>query len=250
MMSPPCETWSVSRGQPYTIDGKTVQGPPKLRNYQYPHGLPHLTNKQHEQTITGSKLLYNTLQILLALMRTGAIAIIEHPANPTWHPQQSELCSIWKLPIFQILLTIPYNRLTTFNQSIHGQVTLKPTTFFTTRITTTTIRKHLFRRHSTCHSPEKTQPFTIGTTKDSAGKTTFNTAKLKEYPPSLNKAIALIILDSISEHRQFSNHTLTDNDSPETYKHLFEIFKQHFDEYTEQTREIGHDFWHESTKRS
>ena len=193
------------------------------------------------QTITGTVLLQHAILLTTHLFSKGGITIIEHPATPIWQPNHTELCSIWKTQELQILTSLPTNSKYTFKQSIHGQIASKPTTFFTSRIDKDIIIKNLYRNHNTCHKPEQTNhTFQIGI--DQKNKQ-FNTAQLKEYPPSLNKAIALIFLQQINRNRLNTNH-LTPPKEPETqYIQQFKHYHIPYDEYETQQFQMGQDYW-------
>jgi hypothetical protein len=195
----------------------------------------------------GTTLLQNTLTLFLHIQPRGGIALIEHPAPPIWHEDYPQLCSIWKLPQVNIIKECPTTLTHTFKQSIHGQIAPKPTTFLTCRIDKDIIRKFLYKRQRTCHKPTPTtDTFQIGISEHNTKQ--FNTAQLKEYPPSLNRAIALIINDQIQLHRANDKHTnqpttLT-TEQQEQILDTFKPYQLQFDDYMEQTREFGADYWH------
>jgi hypothetical protein len=78
----------------------------------------------------------------------------------------------------------------------------------------------------------------------------FHTAQLKEYPPSLNRAIALIINDQIQIHRANDRRnnipTQLSTEQQQQILDTFQPYQLQFDEYMEQTREFGADYWHPS----
>ena len=246
IFAPPCETWSVARGNPYTnSNNQLCSGPPKLRNATHPQGLPFLNQKQHTQTLTGTTLLQHTILLALQAIANNALVIIEHPAQPIWAKDAEQLCSIWKLHPFHALLTLPNTQLYTFKQSIHGQITSKPTTFFIANIDKPIVTRNLYHRHTTRTNPAQTnQPFHIGLNQQKQ----FNTAQLKEYPPSLNKAIALMILQQIrSQHQAPQLPALCIHKLNADIIQLFSPYQLHYDDYMDTQLHMGQDYWSSTT---
>eukprot|EP00975_Prorocentrum_lima_P064084 12895395-Prorocentrum_lima.AAC.1 len=60
-----------------------------------PWGLGSLTSKEKKQVVLANDLLWYSIHLAAMASRTGALAIIEHPAEPI---DQPGFCSIWKLP--------------------------------------------------------------------------------------------------------------------------------------------------------
>ena len=76
-----------------------------------------------------------------------------------------------------------------------------------------------------------------------------DTSHLKEYPPSLNKAIALLILRQSTYTRQ-NPYTLADSPhftpsrlTYQQYQQLCKPYLTHHDEYTEDVTYMGPDYW-------
>ena len=73
---PPCETWSAARLLP--------DGPPPLRSFDEPYGLPALPARSWAQVEVGTRLVLFIIEMLYLCARTGGCGFIEHPAFPVW----------------------------------------------------------------------------------------------------------------------------------------------------------------------
>ena len=123
------------------------------------------------------------------MIRTGGIGLLEHPADIGGE----DSVSIWKTKEMLALIHAPCSSKVTFNQGKHGSPGKKPTTFLLVRLEK--IRNYLFKNQCE-ETPEEAQaPKETLLGLDEKGN--FRTAKAKEYPPSLCKAIAHGILDEL-----------------------------------------------------
>ena len=170
---PPCNTWSRARN----IDLGEVHGPRVIRAPDAPWGLPSLRIGELRQVILGTLLLGFAFECMVALATCSGAGLLEHPKDP----EKPEYVSIWRLPILQLLLTLPRMRLITLSQGLFGAPTPKPTTFLVLGMAT--LEMDLHRHRLSGHLP---QGCSIG--KDSSGN--YRTAPLKEYPPALCQAVA------------------------------------------------------------
>jgi hypothetical protein len=170
---PPCNTWSRARN----IDLGEVHGPRVIRAPDAPWGLPSLRIGELRQVMLGTLLLGFAFECMVALATCSGAGLLEHPKDP----EKPEYVSIWRLPILQLLLTLPRMRLITLSQGLFGAPTPKPTTFLVLGMAT--LEMDLHRHRLSGHLP---QGCSIG--KDSSGN--YRTAPLKEYPPALCQAVA------------------------------------------------------------
>ena len=131
-------------------------------------------------------LLHVAFSLFVELLGAGGFALIEHPAVPS----RVRAPSIWKLSHVQWLLRSPAVTSRTFKQSVHGQIAAKPTTFLLLRLDGISKYLYSFQGHSV---PLARVQQLHGRNASGA----WNTAAAKEYPPSLCRAIACAVKDSI-----------------------------------------------------
>ena len=220
---PPCETWSAARHNML----EDASAPP-LRSEQHPWGLDSLELKHYIQLATGSKLLQVVLLFFTVLLGNGGFGLAEHPAKSK---TVRTAASIWKLSYTRFLQKTPAIQTHTFDQDVHGQISRKPTTFMCLRLAT--IRQYLY----SYQGGEKKLPQgpLIGKSADG----TFKSAPAKEYPESLNRAIALAIKDTLDSNllgRQ--SHYPTDHEIDEVTLH-HALFQQ-FDPYNPEAFQKMH----------
>ena len=178
---PPCETWSRARG--VELSGK--KGPRILRTPDEPWGLSSLGLRELRQLIFGSTLLLFMLETFAMVTVAGGAALLEHPAEP----DESTLVSIWRLVLVAALEELPGVTRHRLKQGCMGSESSKPTDLLCANLHTLPRRlKECQLRSGPMHASS------IGMNADG----TFKTGKLKEYPPALNRAIALAFSDAIS----------------------------------------------------
>ena len=170
---PPCNTWSKVRAVALP-DGK---GPRVVRTPEEPWGRMSMRLGELEQVTLGTILLGFSFECVAAMAMHSGAGLIEHPRDP----EEDDTVSIWRLPILQALLQMPEMRLVHLAQGLFGAASAKPTTLLALRL------PHLERD---LHAGMVTSimPQGASTGKDESGH--FRTAPLKEYPPSLCKALA------------------------------------------------------------
>ena len=176
---PSCETWSAARHAP--------GGPPPVRSYDDPWGLPGLTRKQWAQVATGTKLIQFLVDLLLVAAQLGLCGFIEHPQFPVWL-MQVRPSSIWMLHSLRTLARLECFQLCPFDQCIFELCAKKPTTLMLLRLST--FRDLALTRgcggrcsHSSGHRPLQ------GIQQDGS----FSTARAKIYPEAMNRALAIAV---------------------------------------------------------
>jgi len=132
----------------------------------------------------GHVLLGFSILGMIMLYSSEGFGVLEHPGEP----DDPQAASIWRLPIIKMLLNMPGFDLFECAQGLLGADSRKRTGLLTLRIPSLPI--HL-RNNALSADLPKTQ--TIGV--DAEGR--FRTAKLKEYPPALCKALAESFADSL-----------------------------------------------------
>lgn len=183
---PPCETFTAARHMP--------DGPPPIRSYDWPQGLPHNSMKSWRQTRVGSILMRFMLTVVCAVARTGGIAFMEHPAFPVWIASKRP-CSVWSSKVVRWIKRLNCAQLITFDQCLFGCKARKPTTFLLIRMPSLWKEIANRGRAGRCDHPPGAHKVLKG--KDDEG--VFNTAVAKIYPEKLNLAIAEAAYKSVSE---------------------------------------------------
>ena len=125
----------------------------------------------------GHLLLGFSLHAMILLSTVQGSGALEHPAEPT----DEHAASIWRLPLMQFILSLPGFAHLEFAQGLLGADSTKRTGLLTLNLPD--LPRYL-RANAVCAHLPRAQ--TIGT--DEHGQ--FRTAKLKEYPAALCKALA------------------------------------------------------------
>ena len=184
---PPCETWSRARGKPFAHPGAGQRrGPRIIRTLQEIWGMSSLSLRELAQVKVGNLLMGFQLVAMAALSCTGGVAVLEHPATPP----EPEAASIWRTPIMQLLLQLPGFEMITLAQGLWGAQTAKPTTLAI--LNAPELRGEL---HAGMVTKDLPGGMSIG--RDATGQ--WATAKLKEYPPGLCRALARGILKAVQK---------------------------------------------------
>ena len=170
---PPCNTWS--RARHHMLDNG--KGPRVVRTPTEPWGLCSLSLKELKQVSIGTLLLSFAFQGIAALSIHSGTGFVEHPRDP----EQDHMVTIWRLPILQLLLRLPNMRLIHLAQGLFGAPSAKPTTLLVLGMRS--LEKELNIQRVAANLPTGTS---VG--KSESGQ--FLTAPLKEYPPSMCRAIA------------------------------------------------------------
>ena len=174
---PPCETFSAAR--------LLEHGPPPLRSYDEPLGLPCNSQRQWLQTTLGTTLMQFIIEMLVWCACSGGCGFLEHPAYPVWSIR-SRPASTWASKPIRWLKRLHCSAVTTFDQCLFGCEGRKPTTFLTIRLPHL---RHLIRglghRGRCNHGPVRHPPLQG---LNSHGE--FKTAIAKIYPQALSAAVA------------------------------------------------------------
>eukprot|EP00438_Fugacium_kawagutii_P009479 Skav204852 [mRNA] locus=scaffold1883:147216:148808:+ [translate_table: standard] len=177
LCGPPCNTWSRARGV-QLADGDHHRAPRVLRHSDSPWGDLCLALRELCQVIDANGLLGFAIEAFLRILLRHGVGILEHPQAP----EEDTLVSIWKLPLVQLLLTLPGADMVHLHQGRLGAPTPKPTSLLTANLPD--LPRDLSAWHLTEIDPKGGA---IG--RDSLGG--FRTSPLKEYPPAMCQAIAL-----------------------------------------------------------
>ena len=175
LAGPPCETWSKARA----VQTGTTRGPqPRvLRDAHELWGFPQLRLRELDQVCIGNLLLCFAAEAFLRLAATGGIAAIEHPKEP----DDPELASIWRLPLFEAPCRLPGVELMSLSQGLLGAKSMKPTQLLCLNLPG--MVKAIIANQVTKSNPKYSS---IGRQSDG----TWATGGLKEYPPAFSKALA------------------------------------------------------------
>ena len=173
---PPCETWSQVRNM--------AGGPPVVRTAAAPWGVAGLRPKHLQQLRVATLLLQAFLLVFAALLRSGGVAMLEHPVEP----EEAGRCSIWRLPVVRAICTHPDVRRIRVRQGPLGQPSAKPTHLMALRLPT------LAQRLQDEADPQW-RPAMVAVGQDERGE--WRTAALKEYPPRMCRGIAWAVRDAL-----------------------------------------------------
>ena len=192
LLGPPCETWSSARFHSLA-DGK---GPRPVRSRSQPWGVSCLTCPELQQIRTGTTLLLRGLWLACWVGYCGGAVVLEHPARPN----NQTYPTIWELALIRILLDkVPWFASIDIEQWLLGGTGVKPTTLMYAHCDLPA-----WIRANECHHLTRPSEGLIG--RDSTGA--FRTAKAKEYPMLMNRALAQAM---ISNQSVFGP---SDNDGP------------------------------------
>eukprot|EP00435_Cladocopium_sp_Y103_P053922 s1233_g17.t1 len=104
LSGPPCCTWSVARGrQDPSMAASARVGPRVIRTRESLWGLDSVSIREMLQLHDGHILLGFSLHAMALLSTTGGFGILEHPGEPA----EENAASIWRLPLVQLLLSLP-----------------------------------------------------------------------------------------------------------------------------------------------
>lgn len=189
LIAPPCETWSNAR----TLECDIGNSPRPLRTCANPLCIPGLESTELQPLEVSNYLLYVAIELMLHCAFTGTPATMEHPKEP----KQKEAPSIWRLPWLRHLETARVMTRSLLWQAQYGAVSAKPTHFMTCGIPDFKNRCKRFERSVVWSELEVLRG------KDSSGA--WNTAKGKEYPNDLNRALATVHVEMASKRQLHAN---------------------------------------------
>jgi len=175
LCGPPCCTWSTARGK--QLQQPKKRGPRVIRDRSDLWGFHSVSLREKRQLMDGHLLLGFSLHAMILLSTVQGSGALEHPAEPN----DEQAASIWRLPLMQFILSLPGFSHIEFAQGLLGADSTKRTGLLTLNLPD--LPRYL-RANAVCAHLPRAQ--TIGT--DEHGQ--FRTAKLKEYPPALCKALA------------------------------------------------------------
>ena len=182
LAGPPCNTWSRARHHVLA----SPQGPRVVRTPDAPWGLASLRLSELKQVYIGNLLLGFAIHCMAALALRSGTGFVEHPRDPG----NPAMVSIWRLPLVRLVLSLPGMRLVHLCQGLFGAPSPKPTTLMVLGL------PNLEKQLNACRIA-KELPTSVSVGKDHNGQ--FRTAPLKEYPPSMCRAIAqALVFDFIS----------------------------------------------------
>lgn len=176
LAGPPCETWSKARAV-QTTNSKGSH-PRVLRSLEDLWGFPQLRLRELDQVCIGNLLLCFAAEAFLRLADTGGVAAIEHPKEP----DEPELASIWRLPLFEALRRLPGVELLSLSQGLLGAKSMKPTQLLCLNLPPGMPQAII------ANQVTKTNPKASSIGRQSDGN--WATGGLKEYPPAFSKALA------------------------------------------------------------
>jgi len=186
LAGPPCETWSRVRSVNPASDEQHAEQPQQhlprvLRDEEFLWGYSCLAIREIKQVNIGNCLLCFSLEALLETALAGSVGMLEHPAEPT---DLEGSASIWKLPIVQVLQSLPGVQRLKFAQGLMGSRSPKPTELMCVNLPAMMSFLHKYRVRR-----ELPQHRAVG--KDEAG--VWRTTTLKEYAPAFCRAISSAI---------------------------------------------------------
>eukprot|EP00438_Fugacium_kawagutii_P010934 Skav210628 [mRNA] locus=scaffold1063:41778:47899:+ [translate_table: standard] len=185
LSGPPCETWSQARHN--EVPGR--RGPVPLRSASRPWGLCGLTGRNLEQLKVGNALMLRNLENEVTIVLAGGISMMEHPEEPD-DPQRA---SIWRTNLHQMLMAAPDACQAHIAQSDFGAATKKPT------IIRGLQAPGLHQGLQAWRILGRQKPTAMLGGWDAAQKS-WRTARAKEYPIGLSRALTFCLLDAI-HHR-------------------------------------------------
>lgn len=177
LAGPPCSTWSRARGVALFDDqGIEVRGPRVVRTCAALWGNRCLSLRELEAVHLGNCLLQFCILALFNVLYIGGFGLVERPDL-----LDADVASIWHLTAIHLLLRYPGAREHRVQQGHFGAPSSKPTRLLAVNLHT--LERSLKGWQLTSCTASAT---TVG--KSSQG--TYNTAPLKEYPPSMCAGLA------------------------------------------------------------
>lgn len=172
LAGPPCETWSQARH----AQTNAPTEPRPIRSSDMLWGFEALSLRELEQILIGNDLLHFSFDMMLRLYFTQGCGIIEHPDMPA----DEQKPSIWRLPILALFRALSGFEEVSFGQGLLGAASPKPTRLLALNLPT--LKANLRAHHITKDPPKSSS---IGKMADG----TWCTGYLKEYPPSMCRAL-------------------------------------------------------------
>lgn len=173
---PPCESWSRARG---IAMADQRHGPRIVRTRQHLWGLPCVRMRELWQLYFGNQLLCFALWAVFEMALVNGYAILEHPADPS---DDEEAAAIWRLPIVDMILSLPNAECIRLAQGLLGAASPKPTNLLVVNLPDLMCTLHSCR-------VRKELPAATSIGKDQWGR--WRTTALKEYPPAFCRGMAI-----------------------------------------------------------
>ena len=191
LAGPPCETFTEARNYypPDLPESERHLWPRPLRTTERPWGLEELTMKEIRQLRNGTKFALQVAWLVAAMLCYGGHMMVEHPAPPS----DPERVSIFRTPIYQLLLQLPEITLRVILQQLWGAGAVKPTGILTLRIP-------FFFASMNKWKAEVRAAVAPAIGRNSDGS--FRTASLKEYPERLSQGFAQCTVDVLQRVSQ------------------------------------------------
>lgn len=174
---PPCETFTAAR----LLEG----GPPPVRSFDEPNGLPSNNARQWQQTQLGTTLMQFLIEMIFWCAVTGGCSFLEHPAYPLW-ARKARPASTWSSPAMSWMKKLHCTSFVTFDQCIFDCPAVKPTTLMLVRLPW--LRTFIQRCGNCGRCPHQRGHHVALKGRDIEGH--FRTAVAKIYPVAMNSAIA------------------------------------------------------------
>ena len=185
LCGPPCETWSQARFAPSHTGSE--RSPRPLRDWAELWGFSSLSLKEAHQVATGNELLIFAVLLIYTLACVDGFGVIEHPQEP----DDASRPSIWRLELLRVLSRMRGVELIDMAQGLLGAPSPKPTRLLALNLPQ--LRQELRDHHITTDLPKRSA---IGKAEDG----TWKTSPLKEYPPAMNRALAMSFCQWFQEH--------------------------------------------------
>ena len=187
---PPCETYTAARLLP--------EGPPPLRSFDEPLGLPVNSARQWKQTMLGTTLMQFVIEMLFWCACSGGCGFLEHPSFPVW-ARQHRPASTWTSTAIRWMKRLNCTLVVTYDQCIFQCEGKRPTTLLLLRLPW--LRDSIFCRRVTPGIVHINQHHVALQGRSHTGE--FRTAIAKVYPPAMNHAIAAAMVQFVQ--RTFSS---------------------------------------------
>lgn len=188
LAGPPCETFTEARHHlpPDLPPEERKFWPRPLRSAKAPWGLDGLTYKEMLQLRTGTRFALQVAWLFVAMLCYGGHMMIEHPGPP----RDGEKVSIFRTPIYALLLRLPECALRIIRQQFWGAAAVKPTGILALRLPYFYASMNKWKMAS--EDLAAVEP-AIGRNRDGS----FKTSGLKEYPALLSQGLAQCSVDAL-----------------------------------------------------
>ena len=201
LAGPPCSTWSIARWN------RSRPGPRPLRTRAEPWGRTdvNLAPEEKRRLQLGSFLLKAVLELFSALVSSGGVFMLEHPADPGSAPYPS----IWALPEIADLTTKSKAERAHLDQCRFGRPYRK-STFILTNARSSLDGLRLRCNHAAHGELQGQNP-----------DGTFRTQEAQTYTTELCEAIATIIFNELNRMNDTRTGPDADNALPSQHRRSF-----------------------------